>query len=222
MSFFSKDEAKLSRFKNRTLFFEWGRGFLIKYRNFAALNGNYKLVGNTGSDSGIENFELFDIKNDPKEKNNVLKENIEIATTLKNEMDAWYDEIVSEKNNKMIYPTYIGTSHENPVILNRNDSKGTPVAWTQDNVLNYWDVKSLEDGIYDISFHFIQPINEPGKVFLQMYPHHFMEENAGAIEECTFKNLEIKKGEYRLEPYYQTRSGKYIFPFYVSVKRMDK
>jgi len=222
MSFFSEEEDKLSRFQKRTLFFEWGRGFLIKYRNFAALKGNFKLVGNTDYQSKVEDFELFDIKSDPKEKENVLKENIEIATALKNEMDAWYDEIISEKNNHKIYPAFIGTSYENPVILNRNDAKGTPVAWTQDNVLNYWDVKALEDGIYDISYHFKHPVNEPGNVFLKMYPHHFMQENMDTIEEWTFKNLEIQEGEFRLEPYYQTRSGKYIFPFYLSVKRVDK
>lgn len=222
MSFFSEEEAKRSRFQNRTLFFEWGRGFLIKYRNFAALKGNFKLVGNTGYQSKVEDFELFNVKNDPKEKNNVLKENIEIATALKNEMDAWYDEIVSEKNNKKIYPAFIGTSNENPVILNRNDAKGTPVAWTQDNVLNYWEVKAPEDGVYDISCHFIEPINEEGKAYLQMYPYHLVTENNDTISELTFKNVKIAKGDYRIEPYYQTRKGKYIFPFYISVKRMDK
>jgi arylsulfatase A-like enzyme len=221
-SFISEDETKLSRFKNRTLFFEWGRGFLMKYRNFAALNGDFKLVGNTGSQSKVEDFELYDIKNDPKEKNNVLKENIEIASTLKNEMDAWYDEIVSEKNNKMIYPAFIGTSHENPVILNRNDAKGTPVAWTQDNILNYWEVKALEDGVYDITYHFIEPLSENGKACLQMYPYHFVTENNATVSDWTFKNLKISKGDYRFQPYYQTGKGRYIFPLYVSVERIDK
>lgn len=222
MSFFSEDAAKLSRFRNRTLFFEWGRGFLIKYRNFAALNGNFKLVGNTGYQSKVEDFELFDIKNEPNEKNNVLKESIEIATTLKNEMDAWYDEIVSEKNNKKIYPAFIGTSYENPVILNRNDAKGTPVAWTQDNVLNYWEVKAPEDGVYDISCHFIEPVNEDGKAYLQMYPYHLVAENKDTISQLTFKNVKIAKGDYRIEPYYQIRKGEYIFPFYITIKQIDK
>jgi hypothetical protein len=53
-----------------------------------------------------------------------------------------------------------------------------------------------------------------------MYPHHFMEECRGNMGEWTFKNVEIKKGEYKLETYYQTKSGEYIFPFYVSIKRI--
>jgi hypothetical protein len=143
------------------------------------------------------------------------------ATELKNEIDSWYDEIITEKNNRRNFPSYIGTPHENPVLLNRNDAKGTPVAWSSANDLNYWEVKSLEDGVYDIRFHFIEPVAEPGMIFLKMYPHHFMEECRGNMSEWTFKNVEIKKGEYKLEPYYLTRRRDYIFPFYVSVERID-
>jgi arylsulfatase A-like enzyme len=221
-SFFSEGEAKLFMIKNRTLFFEWGRGYLQKYQNFAAIKGNFKLVGNTGYQSNVEDFELFDIKNDPTEKNNVLKENIDIATSLKNEMDVWYDEIVAEKNNHRVYPAFIGTSHENPVLLNRNDAKGTPVAWTQDNVLNYWEVKALEDGVYNITYHFKEPVNEEGKASLRMYPYHLETDNNATISATTFENVKIAKGEYRFEPYYQTRKGRYIFPLYVSVNRIDK
>jgi arylsulfatase len=221
-SIFSSSNNDYSAFENRTLFFEWGRGYLQKYQNFAALKGKYKLVGNTGYNAEVKDFELFNVHSDPKEKSNCIGENLAIAAGLKKQIDYWYNEIVSEKNNRRNFPAYFGTAHENPVLLNRNDSKGTPAAWTQDNVLNYWDVRSLEDCIYDISLHFIEQVKERGKVFLQLYPYNFMDENAGAINEWTFKNLEIKKGEYRLEPYFQTKSGKYIFPLYVSIKRTDK
>lgn len=215
--------SDISAFENRTLFFEWGRGYLQKYRNFAALRGNYKLVGNTSRESGVEDFELFDVKKDPQEKHNVLKENLEIANTLKTGMDAWYDEIISEGNNIRNFPAYIGTPYENPVILNRNDAKGTPVAWTQEDVLNYWDVRALEDGIYNILYHFVKPINESGKVCLKLYPYNIEELwNNSGTSEWTFKNVKINKGDYRLEPYFQTKRGNIIFPFYVSVDRVDK
>lgn len=222
LSFVSSENADLSAFKTRTLFFEWGRGFLIKYRNFAALKEDYKLVGNTNYQASTEDFELFNIKSDPKEKSNIVGINIELASELKNQMDAWYNEIVAEKNNKRNFPAYIGTPHENPVLLNRNDAKGTPVAWTGENDLNYWEIKALEDGIYDISMHFIREISEEGKAFIQMYPHHLMQENSGYLDEFTFKNVKILKGEYQLKPYYQTNNRKYILPLYVSINRVDK
>ena len=107
-------------------------------------------------------------------------------------------------------------------MLNRNDAKGTPVAWSQDNVLNYWEVASLEEGVYDIEYHFIDKIKEPGNLHLKMYPYNVMHEYKNEMDDFVIENFKIKKGSYRFEPFYQTKKGKYIFPFYVSVKRIDK
>ena len=142
---------------------------------------------------------------------------------MKTEIDEWYDEIIEGKNSQRSFPSYIGTSHENPVILNRNDAKGTPVAWTQENVINYWDIKALEDGVYDFTYHFVEAINEPGKAFLRLYPYHIEEAwDQPGISEWTFKEVEIHKGDYSLVPYMQTKNRNIIFPFYVSVNRVAK
>jgi len=221
-SIFSPEDQDYASFESRTLFFEWGRGYLKKYRNFAALKGNYKLVGNTDQRSEIKDFESFDIKKDPQEKHNNLSENLEIAKALKTEIDEWYDEIIEGKNSHRSFPSYIGTTHENPVILNRNDARGTPVAWRQENVLNYWDIKALEDGVYDITYHFIEAIDEPGKAFLRLYPYHIEEAwDQPGISEWTFKEVRINKGDYRLVPFMQTKKRNIIFPFYVSVNRVE-
>ena len=215
-------EKDYSLFENRTLFFEWGRGYLQKYRNFSALKGDYKLVGNNGHQSKTEDFELFDLKADPHEKINIVSEKPEIANALKTEIDEWYDEIIAEKNNNVSFPAYIGTKYENPVILNRNDAKGTPVAWTNENVLNYWDIKVPEDGIFNITYYFINPLQESGKVCLKLYPYCIEESwDLAAISEWTFKNVKIKSGNYQLVPYYQTTNHNFIFPLYVTMERID-
>ena len=212
MSFFSSDNDDYSAFENRTLFFEWGRGFLTKYRNFSALKNNFKLVGNTSAESSIENFELYDVKSDPQEKNNILAENTEIANALKAEIDDWYNEIISEENNNKIFPAFVGTSYENPVLLNRNDAKGGQ---------KYWDVKVVEDGIFDIQFHFQEEIEEPGEMHLQMYPYNLVQKNTKPMKELTIEGQKLKKGDYRFEPYYKTGTKKFIMPFYVSIRRID-
>lgn len=212
MSFFSSDNDDYSAFENRTLFFEWGRGFLTKYRNFSALKNNFKLVGNTSAESSIENFELYDVESDPQEKNNILAENTETANALKTEIDDWYNEIISEENNNKIYPAFVGTSYENPVLLNRNDAKGGQ---------KYWDVKVVEDGIFDIQFHFQEEIEEPGEMHLQMYPYNLVQKNTKPMKELTIEGQKLKKGDYRFEPYYQTGTRKFIMPFYVSIRRID-
>ncbi len=45
-------------------------------------NDEFKLVGNNNYDSDIKKFELYDLINDPNEKNNIIKENIQIATRI--------------------------------------------------------------------------------------------------------------------------------------------
>jgi len=208
-------------FSERTLFFEWGRGFLVKYQNFTALKGDYKLVGNTEADSEPGNFELFNIKSDPNELVNIVDQEPAIASELKNSMDAWYDEIILEENNNRIFPAFIGSDFENPVILNRNDAKGTPVAWGQDNVLGYWDVEIRETASYDVTFHFIDEIEEPGNLHLKLYPQNFIKGNSMNSDQLSFKNIELKQGQFKLESFYRTNKGQYVFPLYVTVHKLD-
>lgn len=220
-SFVKANGSNFKSYSERTLFFEWGRGFPIKYQNFSALKGDYKLVGNTGSNSDISNFELFNVKLDPFENTNLVDREPEIALDLKVSMDGWYEEIISEKHNNQVFPAYIGSEFENPVVLNRNDAKGTPVAWGKDDILGYWDVKVLESGNYDVTFQFIEAVIEPGILHLKLYPQNFIQKNTLEAEKFTLKNLELKQGEFRLEAFYRTNKGKYIFPLYVSLHNLE-
>ena len=65
--------------ENRYLFSYWTRRFPEKYINMSIQNDEFKLVGNNNYDSDIKKFELYDLINDPNEKNNIVKENIPIA-----------------------------------------------------------------------------------------------------------------------------------------------
>lgn len=216
LSFMNIDES-VDEFTNRTLFFEWGRGYPVKYRNFAAIEGDYKLVGNTGHDAGIDDFQLYNLKTDPGEQKNIIKENHEYANELKNKMDLWYDEIIKEENNNKDFPAWVGTAHENPVILNRNDGKGTPVAWTQEHILNYWDINVAEPGNYDVEYHFIKPITEPGTAILKLYPGHFNLKSTGPGNSIIIENISLNKGKFKLEAYFKTNTNRNIFPLYVSI-----
>ena len=218
-SFTSEGDSSL--FSERTLFFEWGRGFLVKYRNFAALKGDYKLVGNTGADSELTDFELYHLKSDAYEEVNKVAEDTLIASALKRSMDAWYEEVISAPNNNRLLPAFIGTEYENPTVLNRNDAKGTPVAWRQEDVLGYWDVKVVETTNYNVTLHFIELISEPGGVHLKLYPQNFIQYNATYADQLTIENIELKQGEFKLETYYTTNKGEYIFPLYVSIERLN-
>lgn len=214
------DEAK-NAFDDRTLFFEWGRGFPVRYRNFAAIQGDYKLVGNTELESGIDQFELYNLKSDPFELTSLIDTKEGMAMELKQSVDTWYEEILEEKNNTKTHPAFVGSEFENPTILNRNDAKGTPVPWGGENVLGYWDIKVLETARYDVSLQFIKTINEPGNIHLKAYPLHIVDKNSEESDKLTLENIELKKGDFKFEAYYRTNKGRNIFPLYVSLKKLD-
>ncbi|WP_462317184.1 arylsulfatase [Marinilabilia sp.] len=217
MSFLHMEEARQKAFFNRTLFFEWGRGYLMKYRNFAALKGNHKLVGNTGSNATIDKFELYNLKNDPGEQVNLVQEEKDLAEQLKSEIDLWYNDIIQLENNNRNYPAIVGSKHENPVLLNRNDAKGTPPAWKKEDTPFYWDVKIVEEGKYDVAMHFIKPVTEPGNAMLKMYPYTFTRSSKAPGDSIVLENIFLNQGEFMLETYFKTNRNKHIFPFYVTL-----
>lgn len=204
-------------FRDRTLFFEWGRGFPIPYRNFAAMKSGYKLVGNTDQRSGLEGFELFDLSVSPDESKNIVSENREKAQSLKAELEKWYLKTVSHPNNRRVYPAIAGTKHENPVVLNRNDAKGSPGIWEQEEIFGYWDVRIATPGNYSVKANFIKELKEPGTLYLKMYPFQYVTNSQGMTSEINIPEAFLDQGDYRLEIYFQTKSGKMIFPLTCSI-----
>ncbi len=208
-------------FKNRTLFFEWGRGFPIPYQNFAAMNSHYKLVANTNHQEGLEGFELFDMETDAAESRNILKENGTIAANLRKEMQTWYLKTASHPNNRKLHAAIVGTKFENPVVLNRNDAKGALGIWNQEEIFGYWDIAVAEAGTYSISAKFISELKETGTLFVRLYPFQYATSSAGKTDQISLKNAYLNPGNYRLEIYFQTKSGKSIFPLYTSIEKTD-
>lgn len=214
-------EGNDQEFRNRTLFFEWGRGFPIPYRNFAAMKGGYKLVGNTDQQAGLEGFELFDLTATPDESKNTITENREKAQSLKAELEKWYLKTVTHQNNRRIYPAIAGTEHENPVVLNRNDAKGSAGIWEQEEIFGYWDVRLATPGSYTVTANFIKELKEPGTLYLKMYPFQYAANSKGMTGEISISDVFLDATDYRLEIYFQTNSGKLIFPLTCSVLKLQ-
>jgi len=206
---------------NRTLFFEWGRGFPIPYQNFAAITDRFKLVAHTYQQSGLEGCELFDLHADSEESKNIVKENRSIAQKLKEEMEDWYFKTAAHPNNRKTHPAIAGTKNENPVVLNRNDAKGTPGIWTQEEIFGYWDIRIAEAGKYSVKVKFIKEIGEPGTLFVKLYPFQYASAISGKTDNIKIENIFLNADDYRFEVYFQTKSGKRIFPLYASIEKVD-
>ena len=205
-------------FKGRQLFFYWSRRYPELYNNIAIQKGEYKLVGNTGHDSQIENFELFNITEDEYEQDNIILSKRNIAENLKTELDKMIYELTGSANLQNPPRIIIGSSHENPVVLNRNDAGGERGIWTQDEVFGHWKVKVLK-GHYNIRFKFIRSLNTNGTMFLEtksyVISRPIKNTSTDIIE---INNVYFPEMECELIPHYTTE-GKNIFPLWVELEK---
>ncbi len=208
------------KFSERKLFFYWARRFPELYNNIALQKGNFKLVANTNCNASVNSFELFDLKKDKFEQNNILSGNLSIAGELKTELDNILFELTNSEN--IINPPrmIIGTDHENPLILNRNDAWGEPGVWTQEEVYGMWRVK-IEEGTYDIRFKFIEPLNTPGMMNIETNSLVYRSDNINPPTDIVeMKNVYFRETVCDLITQYKTRE-KTIFPFWVEFTRTD-
>jgi len=207
-------------FKERTLFFNWSRRYPELYKNIAVQKGEYKLVGNTEHDSKIENFELYNVIEDPYEQNNILLSNIHIAERLKTEMDELIFELTGSENIKHPPAIIIGSPHENPVILNRNDAGGERGIWRQEEVFGHWKVK-ITEGHYNLKFKFINPVTAKGIMYLETNSFVINQTNLTTpTDVIEMNNVYFPDTECELTPHYSSE-GKNIFPLWVEIKKVS-
>ncbi len=208
-------------FLERPLVFHWQRGYPEQYRNMAIHRGNYKLVGNTDFHAVVQDLELFDLSVDPFEQQDIVGEKEDVATELKGRLDDWFSEAIRSENNLHPPRIIIGTAHQNPVLLNRNDARGMPGIWAQDNIYGYWDITVAEEGLYDVYFKFLDTLPVNGNLIFKCAPfqHTVVNEVEGGTE-MKLTGCHLDKGDYQLESWL-TGGGKFIFPFYVEIEKVN-
>ena len=204
----------------RPFFSYWTRRYPEKYHNISMHKGNYQLVGHTDYSTNPEAFELFDLESDPYEQENIVAGNIEIAKRLMEELETHYVELIASEN--IINPPriHLGSKHENPVTLNRNDAGGERGIWDQEEVYGKWAVQ-INEGTYNIRFKFIEPLEEKGKMYLETGAIiNQFENDQISIDMLEMKNVSLPNMSADLIPFYMSKS-KRIFPFWVEMDRID-
>jgi len=71
----------------------------------------------------------------------------------------------------------IGTPHENPLVLNRNDAFGHEAIWSQDEVYGFWEVDNQQAGYYTLRFKFLHPLPKGGEMKMQFGSVHYTQKN---------------------------------------------
>ncbi len=116
----------------------------IKWKQTSVMTDHWRLV---------DNKELYDINKDPGQEINLINSYPEVADKLRLEYDRWWEDVSQSFDETT--PLYIGSKHQNPVVLNAHDwmiDKSPP--WNQPHILNRpekngpWRVRITEPGKY--------------------------------------------------------------------------
>jgi arylsulfatase A-like enzyme len=206
-------------FDNRPLFFYWTRRYPQLYNNIALQQGSYRLIGNTGYQASADDFELFNFHEDPYELHNIIAANKMIAMDMKEELDRILKDVTSSGHLHNPMRIIIGSEHENPTYLNRNDATGPRPIWTQEEVSGMWKVK-IHEGRYNIRFNFIQPLTHSGTMYLETNSFILRQEHTSTNSDfIEMKDVYFPDMECDLIPYYTTQ-GKNIFPLWIELEKI--
>ncbi len=213
-------EEKNVEWANRPLFFYWSRRYPELYNNIALQKGSYKLVGNADYNAPIEEFNLFNIDEDPYEQTNLVLENEAIANDLKSELDRFYKELINSENLINQPRIIVGSQYENPVILNRNDADGQRGIWAQEEIFGKWKI-SIYEGHYNIRFKFIKPVKVNGRMYLETNTIvNQMKNERIDTDIIEMKNIYFPKMNCDFIPFY-SEGSKNILPFWVEIEKID-
>ncbi len=128
---------------DRTLYFQWHRGDVPElYRDCAARSQRYKLVNGK---------ELYDMAADPGEAHDIAAAQPGVVEEMRKGYEAWFRDVCSTRGfdpPRIV----IGTPHENPTVLSRQDWRGAE-GW-HDGQVGYWEVSVARAGTYEIAFTF--------------------------------------------------------------------
>ncbi|WP_431127590.1 arylsulfatase [Flagellimonas flava] len=205
---------------DRSLFFYWTRRYPELYYNMALQKDGYKLVGKTNYNAALEAFELFNLKSDPYEQNNLVLEDKAKATALKKELDGLYNELINSENLVNQPRIVVGNKAENPIFLNRNDAGGERGIWDQEEIYGTWKV-SIAEGQYDIRMKFVKPLKAGGRLYLEANTLVKQQVNTqDNVDVLELKNVYLPNMDCELLAHYAV-DRKHIMPFWVELEKVD-
>ena len=208
-----------------------------KWRKSAVMTDRYRLVNGK---------ELYDMKVDPGQKNDIAEDNPEVVEKLRESYeDSWAS--ISERFDGYC-EIIIGSDEENPCRLMSHDWHSPRPAWSQGAVRSgskangFWAVHVARDGMYEFALRrwpveVDRPINAAipgGKAIsatnarLKIAPVSAFAESTGVdvskpiskdAHAVTFK-VQLKAGKTRLQTWFTDDEGTSRGAYYVYVKRL--
>jgi arylsulfatase/arylsulfatase A len=189
---------------DRTLFIQSHRGNTpVAYHHVSVHTPKWKLVNPSGfgreKPAGAPAWELYDVSKDPGESNNLAASQADVVKQLTRRYDAWLQDVSATRPDNYAPPRIvIGTSHENPSVLTRQDWRhitGRP--WAPDSN-GFWLLEAPGAGTYDVNVRF-RPTGKPGKA--EMVFGHVKREAAyrAGDTQFTITGVKVPAGKTKLQ-----------------------
>ncbi len=194
----------VEKLPGRNLYIQWHTGSRpVKYLNLAVRGGKYKLVqpkGVTGQpDPSQLVFELYDIEQDPFEKNDIAAKHPQVVDALKKDYEKWFDEIT---NGQDYSPPriHIGGECKTQVGLTSQDRQG--------GGYGFYDLDVKTEGYYTITCHLTNILKETHRVMITICGIVLHKDIPYPESQCSFEKIRLPKGEARLEAYIEIKGRK--------------
>jgi arylsulfatase A-like enzyme len=187
---------------DRTLYFQWHRGDEPELgRACAARSQRWKLVQPAGADGGKLpeklKWELFEMAKDPLEEHDVAADHPDVVETMRRGYEAWFKDVSGTRGYGPVRYR-LGTDHEDPVLLTRQDWRGPRAGWGP-NDLGYWEVEVARAGAYDLTLRFAG-LPEDGVLTVALGDVKVKAEVKKGATEHAFEKVRLPEGPGRLEP----------------------
>lgn len=175
----------------------------IAFHNFALRTQQWKLLHASGfgreSFEGTPQFELYDMMADPLEEINLAEKRPEVLQQLKAAYRQWLQDVSHTRPDNYAPPRiHIGTPHENPVTLTRQDwrhEKDRPWAPKSNG---HWLLYAARNGAYHIKVRW-QAMKQAGELKLTLGNVYRRQPISPGQDETTFHAVPCAQGKTKLK-----------------------
>lgn len=139
-------KEKADNWPERTLVVDNQRvTYPVKWRRASVMTDQWRLVNGQ---------ELYNIKKDPGQKENIARNHPDVVEKLSKSYDRWWESLQGAYHRE--YEISIGSKYESPTLLTAHDLNGAAV-WNHDQILagkrcdGFWSINVESEGLYEFS-----------------------------------------------------------------------
>ena len=171
----------------------------VKWHNAMIRRGEWKLVNASGFGKELEKaplqLELFNLRDDPGERNNLAEEHPEVVARLAAEYEAWFEEVGANDPGNYVPPAISIGAIDGPVVLTRQDwrRRSSGSGWGA-RAEGAWRVDVRQDGPYRVRVRFLPGQAAPDSVRLLVDGEERAAVEVGDANDAVFDAVRLPVG----------------------------